>query len=53
VFGAALLGTILLVRRWSVGKTQVVGGIDAANMDPAERERLEKIRRETGSDGGF
>ena len=53
VFGAALLGTILLVRRWSVGKTQAVAGVDAANVDPAERERLKKIRRETGSDGGY
>ena len=55
VFGAALLGTVLLVRRWSVGKTQAVAGIDSASMDPAERERLETIRRETdsGSDGGF
>ena len=53
VFGAALLGTILLVRRWSVGKTQAVAGLDAVNMDPAERERLEAIRRETGGDGGF
>jgi cytochrome c-type biogenesis protein CcmH len=53
VFGAALLGTILLVRRWSVGKTQAVGGLESANLDPAERERLEEIRRETGSDGGF
>jgi cytochrome c-type biogenesis protein CcmH len=53
VFGAALLGTILLVRRWSVGKRQAVAGLDAANMDPAERERLEAIRRETGGDGGF
>jgi cytochrome c-type biogenesis protein CcmH len=51
VFGAALLGTILLVRRWSVGKTQAVAA-DAATMDPAERERREQIRRETG-DGGF
>jgi cytochrome c-type biogenesis protein CcmH len=54
VFAAALLGTILLVRRWSslsVGKTQaVVSG--AANEDPADRERRETIRRETG-DGGF
>jgi len=53
VFGAALLGTVLLVRRWSVGKTQAVAGLDAVNMDPAERERLEAIRRETGGDGGF
>ena len=51
VFGAALLGTILLVRRWSVGRTEAVAA-DTATMDPAERERREQIRRETG-DGGF
>jgi cytochrome c-type biogenesis protein CcmH len=54
VFGAALLGTILLVRRWanvSIGKTQaVLAGVDSG--DDADRERREKIRRETG-DGGF
>jgi cytochrome c-type biogenesis protein CcmH len=56
VFAAALLGTILLVRRWagvSVGNTKATAGLDAANEDPAERARREKIRRETGSDGGF
>ena len=55
VFAAALLGTILLVRRWanlSVGKTQTAIP-DPANEDPADRERREKIRRETGIDGGF
>jgi cytochrome c-type biogenesis protein CcmH len=51
VFAAALLGTVLLVRRWSVGKTQAAAA-DASSMDPAERERHEQIRRETG-DGGF
>ncbi|HUD14790.1 MAG TPA: cytochrome c-type biogenesis protein CcmH [Terracidiphilus sp.] len=51
VFGAALMGTILLVRRWSVGRTEAVAA-DMATMDPAERERREQIRRETG-DGGF
>jgi cytochrome c-type biogenesis protein CcmH/NrfF len=51
VFAAALLGTILLVRRWSVGKT-VAAAADPVTMDPAERERREMIRRETG-DGGF
>jgi cytochrome c-type biogenesis protein CcmH len=51
VFAAALLGTILLVRRWSVGKTQMAAA-DTSTMDPAERERREQIRRETG-DGGF
>ena len=55
VFGAALLGTVLLVRRWSVGATHAMAGPDLASVDPAERERLETIRRETdsGSDGGF
>jgi cytochrome c-type biogenesis protein CcmH len=52
VFGAAMLGTVLLVRRWSVGRTQFATGIDAADMDPAERERREEIRRDT-EDGGF
>lgn len=51
VFGAALLGTILLVRRWSVGKTPATA-TDMATMDPAERERIEQIRRDTG-EGGF
>jgi cytochrome c-type biogenesis protein CcmH len=51
VFGAALLGTILLVRRWSMDKTLEAAN-DTAAMDPAERERREQIRRDTG-DGGF
>jgi cytochrome c-type biogenesis protein CcmH len=51
VFAAALLGTILLVRRWSVGKTQAPAS-DTTTMDPAERERRDQIRRETGN-GGF
>lgn len=59
VFGAALLGTILLIRRWGGlgGKTQVAAPAGAESLDPAERERLERIRRETdidaGSQGGF
>ncbi|MDR3773107.1 MAG: cytochrome c-type biogenesis protein CcmH [Terracidiphilus sp.] len=52
VFAAALLGTILLVRRWSVGRTPATVQADTAAMDPAERERHEQIRRDTG-DGGF
>jgi cytochrome c-type biogenesis protein CcmH len=54
VFAAALLGTILLVRRWSVGKTQAAG-VDAAIEDPAAKALREKIRRETdsGNDGGY
>ena len=55
VFGAALLGTVLLVRRWSVGRTLVAAGPDPASLDPAEQARREQIRRETdaGNDGGF
>jgi cytochrome c-type biogenesis protein CcmH/NrfF len=55
VFGAATLGTILLVRRWTVGKTQAYPVPESAIEDPAERARREKIRRETdaGNDGGF
>jgi len=55
VFAAALAGTILLIRRWSGlgGKTQAAAATDAAVPDPEEQERLERIRRETGSDGGF
>jgi cytochrome c-type biogenesis protein CcmH len=55
VFGAALLGVVLLVRRWSVGKSQATVALDTANEDPADRARREKIRRETdtGIDGGF
>ncbi len=49
VFAAALLGTILLVRRWSVGKTPAVAPVP----DPATDALREKIRRETGSDGGY
>ena len=43
VFAAALLGTILLVRRWSVGKTQS----EAPASDLAMDALREKIRRET------
>ena len=55
VFAAALLGTILLIRRWGGlgGKAQAAAATDPAVLDPEERERLERIRRETGSDGGF
>ena len=60
VFAAALLGTILLIRRWGGlgGKTQAAtageaAAVDSAEMGPAEQERMERIRRETGSDGGF
>jgi hypothetical protein len=51
VLGAALLGTILLVRRWSRSKTQT--GAEVSN--PALNALKEKIRRETdsGTNGGF
>lgn len=52
VFLAALLGTILLVRHWSVGKTQVA--VQGAGSASPEMDAIhEKIRRETGADGGF
>ena len=54
VFAAALLGTILLIRRWGGlgGRPQTAAAGEAVAPDPAERERIERIRRETGSDGG-
>lgn len=55
VFLAALLGTILLIRRWG-GLRGFKGGpaaeAELEPLDPAERERRDKIRRET-VDGGF
>lgn len=56
VFGAALLGTILLVRRWvtsPAGKAQAAQLAKPGNQDPETEALREKIRRETGSDGGF
>lgn len=56
VLAAGFLGTFLLVRRWSVGRTPLPAGTSPdssmeAIADPAERERRERIRRETGMDG--
>ena len=52
VLAAGFLGTFILVRRWSVGKTQLPASAAVeSNLDPAERERRERIRRETGMDG--
>jgi cytochrome c-type biogenesis protein CcmH len=51
VFAAAILGTILLVRRWSVGKTPILAAADI--QDPEAIALREKIRRETDSSGGF
>jgi cytochrome c-type biogenesis protein CcmH len=53
VFAAATLGTVLLVRRWTVGRTPAELGPDVATLDPAERARREMIRRETDTDGGL
>ncbi len=54
VFAAALMGTILLIRRWGGlrGKPQAAVASGAAVVDPEERERLERIRRETDFDTG-
>jgi cytochrome c-type biogenesis protein CcmH/NrfF len=55
VFAAALLGTILLIRRWGGlgGRRPVPATLVAESNDPEEHERLARIRRETDSDGGF
>lgn len=57
VFLAALLGTILLIRRWGGLRgfhPQAQGTGDLSAMNPAERARLDRIRRDTdpGYDGG-
>ena len=49
VFLAALLGTILLVRHWSVGRRNAPQPANTPEMD-ALRDR---IRRETGSEGSI
>jgi cytochrome c-type biogenesis protein CcmH/NrfF len=55
VFGAALLGTILLIRRWAgiAGAKAQAAALEPPVNDPADQERMDKIRRETGSDGGY
>ncbi len=55
VFLAAVFGTILVARHWAATKSQLAGQ-DAAGAAPESPEMLalrEKIRRETGADGGF
>jgi cytochrome c-type biogenesis protein CcmH len=47
VFLAAILGTILLVRRWSVGR------LEAPPTAPASEALREQIRRETDGEGGY
>jgi cytochrome c-type biogenesis protein CcmH len=49
VFLAALLGTILLVRHWAIARMKAGPPPSRPELD-ALRER---VRRETGSDGGF
>lgn len=46
VFAAALLGTILLVRHWSIGKSQLA----AQPADPEIDALRERIRRETSDE---
>ena len=56
VFAAALLGTILLIRRWGglgFERRAHATGMSAQVTDPAEQERLDRVRRETGGDGGM
>jgi cytochrome c-type biogenesis protein CcmH len=54
VFAAALLGTILLIRRWGGlgGRREAPATLVAESASPEERERLERIRQETSSEGG-
>ncbi len=49
VFAAALLGTILLVRRWTIGAVPS----EALAIDPANEALMQRVRRETdsGNDG--
>lgn len=58
VFAAALLGTILLIRRWGglggeTGKPLAAATASAESSDPADQERLERIRRDTDGKNGF
>jgi cytochrome c-type biogenesis protein CcmH len=49
VLAAALLGVVLLVRRWTADKTETSEQISS----PASEALRNQIRRETGGDGGF
>lgn len=56
VFAAALLGTILLVRRWRIDPAvarAATAAADAASRDPEATALRQQIRRETGMDGGL
>lgn len=50
VFLAAVLGTILVAKQWSASRQQPA---PAAPLTPEAAALREKIRRETGGDGGF
>ena len=56
VLAAGILGTVLLVRRWSIktagAETGGAAMVDPASMEPAARALRDKIRQETGGDGG-
>ncbi len=49
VFAAALLGTILLVRHWTVSRPEMA----ADSGDPEMSALRDRIRRETGEQGGY
>jgi cytochrome c-type biogenesis protein CcmH/NrfF len=54
VLAAALFGVVLLVRHWTVGKTALAGAPGSTEAITPEMAALrDKIRRETGADGGF
>ncbi len=55
VFGAALLGTFLLIQRWrALGAAEIAASAqELAGEDPSDLERRNQIRRETSMDGGF
>jgi cytochrome c-type biogenesis protein CcmH len=51
---AATFGVVLLVRHWTVGKGAVATGPGgSAAITPEMAALRDKIRRETGADGGF
>lgn len=53
VFGAALLGTVLLVRRWKIKPAEEGAAVaGSASLDPGAAALRERIRRETEYEGG-
>jgi cytochrome c-type biogenesis protein CcmH len=53
VFLAAVLGVLLVVKSWSAHKTTLSDVDGQAAATPEMSALKEKIRRETGADGGF